>query len=113
MGSVKLPAHEEDNMKLYIAGRITGDENYKAKFEKAKRYCESKHEGIIAIIPAVLPEGMEPADYMRICLAMIDGADAVAFLPDYRASKGAMLEYAWCKYTGKPIIRITEEELKI
>ena len=35
---------------------------------------------------------------------MMEAADAVMFLPDYKESKGAMLEYAWCKYVGKPII---------
>ena len=52
---------------------------YKAKFEEAENFYKKK--GYIVLNPAVLPSGMQPADYMRICFAMIDTADAVSFLP--------------------------------
>ena len=94
-------------MKVYIAGRITGDENYKAKFEAAKRYLENEFNFTV-LNPAVMPEGMKPADYMRICFAMLDTADMVVFLPDYKESKGAMLERAWCEYTGRPFLYFGE-----
>ena len=51
--------------------------------------------------PAELPEGMDQADYMRICFAMIDVADAVVFLPDAAESAGARLEMAYCEYIEK------------
>ena len=51
--------------------------------------------------PATLPEGMNRADYMRICFAMIDSADIVMFLPDYAESEGAYLEKAYCDYIEK------------
>lgn len=86
-------------MKVCIAGKITGCKDYKIKFEAAKRALEE--QGHMVISPAVLPEGMRPADYMRICFAMMESADMVAFLPDYRESKGAQLEWAWCQYTSK------------
>lgn len=86
-------------MKAYIAGKITGDANYRKKFARAKKCLES--EGFVVLNPAELPEGMRPADYMRICMAMIDCADIVAFLPDYELSKGAQLEWAYCQYVGK------------
>ena len=44
---------------------------------------------------------MAPADYLRICFAMIDVADAVVFLSDAKESAGAKLEMAYCNYTGK------------
>lgn len=86
-------------MKAYIAGKITGDESYQKKFAHAKSCLEA--EGFVVLNPAELPEGMRPADYMRICMAMMDTADVVAFLPDYALSKGAQLEWAWCQYVGK------------
>lgn len=61
-------------MKVYIAGKITGDPNYKGKF--AAEAEKIRAAGHIALNPAELPEGMEPGDYMRICFAMIDVADA-------------------------------------
>lgn len=86
-------------MKAYIAGKITGDSDYKKKFAHAKSCLEA--EGFVVLNPAELPEGMRPADYMRICMAMMDTADVVAFLPDYERSKGAQLEWAYCQYVGK------------
>ena len=50
-------------MKIYIAGKITGDRKYRAKFREA--------------------------------------ADLAVFMPDYQESAGAMVEWAWCKRTGK------------
>ena len=88
-------------MKIYIAGKIAGDPCYKAKFEQAAQQLENS--GHIVLSPATMPEGMRPADYMWICFAMLDGADAAMFLPDWKESAGAKLERAWCEYTGKPI----------
>lgn len=88
-------------MKIYIAGKITGDKNYKRKFKEAEILL--REAGHVAISPAVLPDGMTSADYMRICFAMIDTADAVWFLPDWKQSKGAQLEHVYCEYIGKAI----------
>ena len=57
--------------------------------------------GYIVLNPAVLPEGMPPADYMHICFAMIATADVVAFLPGFSKSPGARLEAEYCFYTNK------------
>lgn len=86
-------------MKAYIAGKITGDAEYQEKFRRAQKLLED--QGFVVLSPAVMPEGMRPADYMRICFAMMDSADVVAFLPDYTQSRGAQLEWAWCQYVGK------------
>lgn len=87
-------------MKIYIAGKIAGNPDYREKFAEAQRHLEV--QGHIVLNPAVLPEGMTQADYMRICFAMIDTADGVCFLPDSIESSGAMLEYSYCRYIGKP-----------
>lgn len=87
-------------MKVYIAGKIDGDGNYKRKFAHV---AQSQREvGNIVLNPAELPEGMLPADYMRICLAMIDTADMVLFLPDWFSSRGAAVEFEYCNYIRKP-----------
>lgn len=88
--------------KCYIAGKISGDKNYRKKFKAAERAMQD--EGYIVLNPAELPEGMLPGDYMRICLAMLDTADVVAMLPDWRDSKGANVEFAYAQYTGLPIL---------
>ncbi|MDY4906996.1 MAG: DUF4406 domain-containing protein [Oscillospiraceae bacterium] len=86
-------------MKVYIAGKITGDPGYRDKFAAAE--IQLGGQGHTVLNPAELPEGMAPADYMRICFAMIDVADAVVFLPDAAESAGARLEMAYCEYIEK------------
>lgn len=76
-------------MKIYIAGKITGDQGCQAKFQRAAvglRMC-----GNIVLNPAELPEGMEAADYMRICMAMIDVADAVVSCRTRRTAQARAL----------------------
>ena len=86
-------------MKVYIAGKITGDPGYRDKFAAAE--IQLGWQGHTVLNPAELPEGMAPADYMRICFAMINVADAVVFLSDAKESAGAKLEMAYCDYIGK------------
>ena len=86
-------------MKVYIAGKITGDPEYRKKFKAAATdIARGSH---IPLNPADLPKGMRPKDYMCICFAMIDVADLVVFLPDAKDSAGARLEKAYCEYIGK------------
>lgn len=87
--------------KIYIAGKITGDANYRSKFaEIAKRY---KASGFTVINPALLPAGMRTEDYAKICFEMLNAADTVVFLPDYIDSYGARLEMSYCRYIRKPM----------
>ena len=86
-------------MKVYIAGKITGDPGYRDKFAAAE--IQLGWQGNTVLNPAELPEGMTPADYMRICLAMIDVADSVVFPPNAKDSAGARIERAYCEYIGK------------
>lgn len=87
--------------KIYIAGKITGDPNYKAKFAEAENFY--KKRGYTVLCPSWMPAGMQKADYMRICFAMIDTADVVAFLPGYETSPGAQLELQYCFYIDKDV----------
>ena len=87
---------------VYIAGPITGVKEYWKAFEKAEEDLTAL--GYISLSPAKQPQGMTNAQYMRICFAMIDCADAVLVL-DGPYSEGVQLEWNYCQYTGKPIIR--------
>lgn len=93
-------------MKIYIAGRISGDSDYRQKFGRAAALLTER--GYSVLNPAVLPAALSDAEAMRICLAMIDAADIVALLPDWKESKGAQLEYQYCCYAGKPAVLLAE-----
>lgn len=93
--------------KIYIAGKITGDPNYKDKFANMESEL-LKMPGTVIINPAKLPQGLTPADYARICFAMIDSSDIVVFALDYKESSGALLEMQYCKYVGKKVLSFEE-----
>ena len=87
--------------KIYIAGKISGFENYKTEFEKAEKYLTSK--GHICMNPAVLPEGFPYEAYIHICIAMINQCDSVYMLNNWKDSKGARFELEYAKVSGKEI----------
>lgn len=96
--------------KIYIAGKITGDPDYKTKFNAAAEAYQKK--GYTVLNPSWMPQGMQKADYMRICFAMIDAADVVAFLPDFKQSAGAEVEHAYCRYIDKNIRHYEDDRNK-
>ena len=93
---------ERTGEKVYIAGKISGDPGYRQKFGRAAAMLTEK--GCAVLNPAVLPDGITGGEAMRICLDMIDAADIVVLLPDWKESKGAQLEYQYCCYAGKPAL---------
>lgn len=94
----------EQKKTIYIAGAITGTQNYWEAFEEIEQ--ELNNLGYTVLTPARLPQGMTKAQYMRICFSMIDSADAVVFLSNWRVSEGATLEREYCRYTSKPAVYV-------
>lgn len=86
-------------MKAYIAGKITGDKDYKTKFDCA--VISLRLDGWSVMNPAILPDGFDHADYMHVCLAMIDVCDTVFFLPCWVDSPGAKMEHDYAIKQGK------------
>lgn len=75
----------------YIAGKITGDPNYRDKFQQAQEWLEN--QGYIVLSPAILPsEGFSYEAYMRMTLALLKECDEVYFLEDWVDSQGARKE---------------------
>nr|DAP20327.1 MAG TPA: N-deoxyribosyltransferase [Caudoviricetes sp.] len=76
---------------VYLAGKITGDPNYREKFKIATEWLEA--QGYIVLSPTLLPSvGFEYEAYMRMTLAMLKECDQVYFLSDWEESNGAKQE---------------------
>lgn len=84
--------------KVYLAGPIRGVFDYKERFAETRRFYEQC--GFAVLDPSGLPEGMGQADYMHICIAMLQSADFVQMLPGWEESEGATLEKAYADMIG-------------
>lgn len=94
----------------YIAGKITGLDNFKEIFAEAEAYLKAK--GLKVMNPTCLPEGFSWGCYMPVCFSMIDVCESVAFLPNWESSEGAKLEHEYAKKKGKNIVYLYRESPK-
>ncbi|KAA1141783.1 DUF4406 domain-containing protein, partial [Citrobacter portucalensis] len=53
--------------------------------------------------PAILPDGLEQAEYMDICFAMLRCADGIFLLDGWQQSAGAKAEHALAEKLGLEI----------
>ena len=88
--------------KAYIAGKITGNPNYKQQFAEAEDKLRA--EGYVIMNPSFMQEGFEQLEYLHVCMAMIDVCEAVYFLPTWVDSKGSHCEYGYAKGIGKMLM---------
>ncbi|HEY5576230.1 MAG TPA: DUF1937 family protein [Clostridiaceae bacterium] len=89
-------------MKIYIAGKITGNENYKNQFWEAEKILEAAGHAVMN--PANMNGGFEHHEYMKVCTTMIDVCEGVCFIKGWEDSKGAQFEHQYAKITGKTCI---------
>lgn len=95
--------------KIYIAGKITGDPGYEAKFRRAEDYLmvwlEWDYWDIVN--PVEQCDNRWPWwRCMARCLRLVAGCGWVAMLPDWRESRGARIEHKWARILCKKIIYI-------
>ena len=79
-------------MKFYIAGKITGNPDYKRNFDEAEKALAKIGHSVMN--PASIGNYPEFSyqDYMFVTTAMQMKCDAVLFLPDWINSNGAQTE---------------------
>ena len=88
---------------VYIAGKMANLQDLgKAKFAAAAK--ELRDKGFSVLNPAELPDGMPVTRYMPICLAMVQAADTVYALDNWKDSNGARIEIQYARYQGKNLV---------
>lgn len=82
-------------MKVYISGKITGDDNYKEKFRKAEEMLKTRGDDVInpAGKDGLQGDNHTWEDYMRHDIGLLVQCDSIYLLPDWEESQGALLEF--------------------
>lgn len=97
-------------MKIYISGPITGTTDYMERFDQAEQKLLSQgHEAINpAKINSFLPKDTTHAQYMNFSFMLLDMADAILMLPNWRNSTGACMEHGYARAMDKMIMEVEE-----
>jgi hypothetical protein len=86
---------------VYLAGKMTGLNNYKALFDIHARVLSNS--GYAVFNPATLPVGLDYEEYFPICFMMIDTAKHIALMPNWKDSPGAKREKEYAESKGYEI----------
>lgn len=94
-------------MRVYISGSISKDPDYKVKFfRKSQELMKKGHEVINpAGLDATLIGAFNWKEYMNICLALLNLAEAVLMLDGWKDSSGACMEYGYALASDKIILQ--------
>lgn len=92
-------------MKIYIAGPITGTDDYMLRFAVAEeRLQQEEHVALNpAKVSAELPEGTNYEEYMKLAICLLDMCEGIFMLKNWDRSKGAMIEMVHAIETRKVI----------
>lgn len=87
---------ENQKMKIYIAGKVSGEDPKAcaAKFAAAENILKERGYEVVNPIKVVGDFNAEWQTAMRKCISALMTCDGIYLLPDWQGSTGATLEYA-------------------
>ncbi len=94
-------------MKVYIAGKYTGDPQAVEKFCRYKDLIQKMYPHATVITPIdFVPPSTDWAEAILMCLQMIATVDLVVMLPDWVRSRGARIEREYAEGLNKRILYV-------
>lgn len=93
-------------MRVYLSGPITGVKDFKKKFKYYQEKLEEHGYDVVnpAKLGGILPEDFSHADFMTICIALLNTCDVIYFMPGTERSTGAQSERIYAAAMNKPDI---------
>ena len=82
-------------MKIYISGGITGIPDYKERFAAMETLLKGMYPESTILNPCRHPEGLDWDTYMRYARIDVETCTDIVLLPDWKKSRGSMLEVKW------------------
>ena len=89
-------------MRVYLSGKITGNENYKKDFADGRAALEGAGHEVCDPTDLGFPDGVSWEYAMRRDLQEMLGCDGVALLPSWEDSRGARIEERLARELGIP-----------
>ena len=97
--------------KVYIAGPITGIDNYKDRFRRAEILLDQS--GYQPVSPVGEVEGFTYRDYINRGLSKLATCDAICMLPGWMGSRGAKLEKWYAETVKLPVMFIDSKYARV
>lgn len=94
--------------KIYLSGKITGDEGFAEKFKAKEEELSSR--GDYVFNPALHPDMFTHGQFMQIDLLALSFCDSIYLMDNWRDSKGAKMEFEQARVMGLPC-EFEEKEL--
>ena len=107
---------------IYLSGKITGDPDYFEKFEVVAHELRVAYPNAEVFNPAAELSGIEELlkkaevneedqhdILVAVCLKMLEKYQAIAMMPGWESSKGAIAEFQAAVKRGMPILSLTED----
>ena len=91
--------------KVYISGKITGENGYIYRFAEAEHKLTKLGADAVnpARVNAELPRDTDYRQYMRMCLVMLFDCDAILLLDNWKDSPGATAELYMARALGMDV----------
>ena len=104
-------AEQNTQKKIYLSGKISGDPDFKRKFEEKAR--ELTELGYQVFNPAVHPDIFTWEQFMELDLLALSHCDSIYLLDDWKDSRGAQMEYDQALRLGKEIMFDSEHKVSV